>query len=131
MRWDEWYRTVNKLPKDMIKISSKEIGAKMEAKNEIYRFLASECGVYLPPEDTVTIFHLKDLMGYKEKRIKSVDIKHISIPCFEGLYIKDLLKFGLQYKNVIESLPPENEIPKLPRQYIANIIFTRVGKPFQ
>ena len=77
-----------------VSISSKEIGAKFEAKNEIYRFLASEVGVYLPSYETITIFHLRDIMSGAKKKVKSAQIRHISIPSFEGLYLKDILEFA-------------------------------------
>ena len=35
--------------------------AKFGTKGEIYRFLTVEVGIYLPPYQTVTIWHMKDL----------------------------------------------------------------------
>ncbi len=65
---------------DKVKVSTKEIGAKFKSKNELYRFLASECGAYLPHVDLVTIWHLRDLMWGKKKIIKESAIKHINLP---------------------------------------------------
>merc|ERR1712091_168034 len=63
--------------------------------------------------------------------LKAKDIKHVTVPQFEGLAIKDLLEFARPYDEVIAALPQvKTEIDKLPRQYIANIISTLVGKPF-
>jgi len=43
-----------------------------------------------------------------------------------------MLEFALSYPDVYKVLPSEyREILKLHRQYIANVIFTVVGKPFQ
>ena len=70
-------------------------------------------------------------MSGKCTRIKSKDIKHIIIPCFEGLSIKELMQFARKYSKVMKALPVvEKEIEKLPRQYIANIIYTLVEEPF-
>ena len=45
--------------------------------------------------------------------------------------IHDLMDFAMQYDDVMAALPMvEIELKKLPRQYIANIIYTIVGKPF-
>jgi len=41
------------------------------------------------------------------------------------------MDFARHYDDVMAALPMvETELKKLPRQYIANIIYTLVGKPF-
>ena len=62
--------------------------------------------------------------------MKSTQVKHIAIPNFEGLAIKDLLNYATMYLEVMMALPVPEEINKLPRQYIANITYTLVGQPF-
>ena len=47
----------------MAHITSKEFAAKYRSKREVYNFLATDVGVYLPPYDNVTIYFLKDLMS--------------------------------------------------------------------
>ena len=47
---------------------------------EIYRFLETEVKCYLPTYDTVTIWHLRDLVSNKKTRIKADKIRHIAIP---------------------------------------------------
>ena len=44
-----------------VTVSQKLFGAKFSTKGEVYRFLATEAMVYLPPYQTVTIWHLKEL----------------------------------------------------------------------
>ena len=44
-----------------VKVDVNLFNAKFASKGEVYRFLATECSVYLPPYQTVTIWHLKDL----------------------------------------------------------------------
>jgi len=112
------------------KITAAEFAAKFNSKREVYRFLASECHCYLPGYESVTIWHLKDLVAKKKHAIKCTDVKVINVPQFEGLTIDDMMAFGKIQPDVMRSLPPEKEIEKLPRQYIANIIYTMVGKPF-
>ena len=114
------------------KVTAATFGAKYTNKREIYRFLASEAHVYLPPIDNVTIWHLRDLARAERRRIASKDVQHIAIPQFEGLTIKNMLEYAQKVPAVMKALPTgEKEIEKLPRQYIANIIHTIVGKPFQ
>ena len=86
--------------------------------------------VFLPPFENVTVWHLRDIQSGAKKRIKSADVKHINVPQFEGLSIKDMQTFAEQYPGVSRYLPIEKEAEKLPRQYIANLIYTVVGNPF-
>ena len=46
---------------NQVKVDVNLFNAKFGTKGEIYRFLATEAMVYLPPYETVTIWHLKDL----------------------------------------------------------------------
>ena len=39
----------------------KTFGAKFGTKAEIYRFLTVEASLYLPPYETITIWHMRDL----------------------------------------------------------------------
>ena len=84
----------------------------------------------MPPFENVTVWHLRDIQSGAKKRIKSADVKHINIPEFEGLAIKDMQAFANSYPGVNRYFPIEKEVEKLPRQYIANVIYTIVGPPF-
>jgi hypothetical protein len=56
-----------------VHISAKEFEAKYKSKREIFTFLTVECGAYLPPYDTVTIYFLKDLLsGHKKCKFNPV-----------------------------------------------------------
>jgi len=58
-------------------------------------------------------------------------VKHIPIPQFEGLTFEAILEYARNRPDVMRCLPVvEKEIDKLPRQYLANIVYTKVGKPF-
>ena len=113
-----------------VKMPASVIGAKMKSKNEVYRFLASEVRAYLSSYETMTVYHLRDLFSGQKKLILAEEVKHISVPFFEGLKIEEMLKFAFSYEEVFKRLPVEKEILQLPRQYIANVIYTIVGKPF-
>ena len=93
--------------------------------------MSSDCGIYLPKYNVCTIDHCRDVAANKRKVIYSKDVKHISIPQFEGLSIENMLEFALDYPDVYRALPNEQrEIKKLHREYVANVIFTLVGAPF-
>ena len=47
------------LPNNIVNV--KEFASKFSSKREVYRFLATEVGVYLAPIENMTVWHLKDL----------------------------------------------------------------------
>ena len=61
-------------------VSSKEFAAKYRSKREVYNFLATDVGVYLPPYDNVTIYFLKDLIWGRKKMLSAKMVKTIHIP---------------------------------------------------
>ena len=68
----------------------------------------------------------------KKKKIKNVDVKVIHVPHFEGLTLETMLDYAQQYPQISQYLPAiQREIEKMPRHYIANVIYTVVGEPFQ
>ena len=113
------------------RITSKEFAAKYKDKREVYRFLACDVQVYLDSFETMTIWHLKDLAAGRKKKILAKDVKHISIPQYEGLSIADMLEYARSYPAVMQALPVEREIKKLSKQYIANVIYSIVGAGFK
>ena len=98
----------------------------------MFRFLSFDVGAYLPDYHTVTIWHLKDLASGKKRIIKAANVKTIQVPHFEGLKVATMLQHAWNFPAVPKSLPSvEAEILKLPRAYIANVIYTLVGPPFK
>ena len=68
----------------------------------------------------------------KKKKIKNVDVKVIHVPHFEGLTLETMLDYAQQHPQISQYLPAiQREIEKMPRHYIANVIYTVVGEPFQ
>ena len=64
----------------MSAITSKEFSAKYRSKREIYNFLATDVGVYLPAYDNITIYFLKEILTKKKKMIKTTGVRTIHIP---------------------------------------------------
>ena len=57
-------------------------------------------------------------------------MRFISIPQYEGLAIKDIANFVRPHGEVALYLPDNKEIPKLPKQWIANVCNTVLKNVF-
>ena len=55
--------------------------------------LATECKIYLPKEEHVTIWHLRDISNGTKSHVKADHVKHIAIPQYEGLTINDMMDY--------------------------------------
>ena len=53
------------------------------------------------------------------------------MPYYEGLSIEKILAFGKKFPQVVNYLPEERDIHRLPRAFIVNIINTIVKEPFR
>ena len=116
----------------VVNVTAAQFAAKYQDKVEGYRFLAGDCGAYLPDSDNVTVWHLRDLVAGRRTMIKAQNIKHLHVPHFKKLAIKHMMEYASGIPKVMKAFPSETkEIEKLPRQYIINIIYTLVGKPFE
>jgi len=69
-------------------------------------------------------------MDGTRKYLKSASIRHIQIPQYETLTLKEMLGFLQQHRQVLQYLPIAKEVVKLPKQFVANVIYTVVGDPF-
>ena len=79
----------------------------------------------------MTIFHLRDLISLKRKRIKAVDVKVITVPHFKGLKVEAMFEWAYQHAEVMRCFPSvQRERDDLPRPYVANIINTMKQKEF-
>ena len=108
-----------------VPVNAKSFGAKYRTKREVYRFLTHDCGAYLSSYETMTIFHLKDLMAGKRRRIKAVDVKVITVPHFKGLKVEAMFAWAKAFPEVMRAFPTiQREIDDLPRPYVANVINT-------
>ena len=113
-------------------VTTNEFNAKYRSKKEVYRFLAFDCGVYLPAYDTVPIWHLRDIAAGKRKYIKALGVKTIQVPHFDGLTFDTMIVNAKKHPGFSNFLPSEpREVEKLPRAYLANLIYTIVGEPFK
>ena len=59
-------------------------------------------------------------------------MKHINIPYFDGLNVEKMLLYAEQHERVMKALPSiVREREKLQREYLGNLIFTLIGRPFE
>ena len=65
-------------------------------------------------------------------RLKNDNVKVLQVPHFFGLTLETMLDYAARSIQVMNCLPSlEREIKKLPRAYIANVIYTCLGEPFK
>ena len=57
-------------------------------------------------------------------------MKHIFIPHYEGLSIECILDQCKTWPHIFKWLPHEKDLPKVPKQWLCNVIFTVIGEPF-
>ena len=53
------------------------------------------------------------------------------VPMYKGLTIDNILAEGRKFPEVENYLPDEKDLHRLPRQWLANVIYTIVGEEFQ
>ena len=75
---------------------------------------------------------MKDVMSGKRNGIKQENVKVITVPYFKGLKLEAMFEFSRQLVELVNTFPQdERERNRLPRDYVANVIYTVVGQPFQ
>ena len=89
-----------------------------------------DCHAYLAPYECHTIYHLKDLVQGTKKFISCESVKYLSVPQYKGLGIEKILEEAIKYPEMLNYLPVEDEYARLPRQWIINVAYTLIGKPF-
>lgn len=107
-----------------------------------------EVGAYLPPASCLTIYHMKDLIMAKKRckynhsqvltnscqnsvDIKADNIKVLSVPHYEGLNVDGFISHLDKVPQVKDYFPDKmDELKRLPRQFIINVMYTICGSPF-
>ena len=79
------------------RINAATFAAKFKSKKECYNFLSIEAGGYLPPYQSITIFHMKQMISGKKKSkfehlnddhvivLMNDRINNITVPHYENL----------------------------------------------
>ena len=62
--------------------------------------------------------------------IKCDDVKVLYVPQYENLSIERLLETARKNPQVPYYLPDDRDMHKVPRQWLINVAYTIIGKPF-
>ena len=58
-----------------VTVDSKAFGAKFTSKTECYRFLTHDVGAFLASYQSMTIWHMRDLISGERKRVDAKSVK--------------------------------------------------------
>ena len=86
-------------------IITNEIRIKLKSKCEVYRLLATEGNIYLPPQKKVNHYYLSIVISSKtnvilqfsvifKQYVKASDVKLIRVPRIKGLTVSEILPFA-------------------------------------
>ena len=70
----------NPFANQKVKVNAKAFQAKYADKMEVYKFLTHDVGAYLPPYESVTVWHMRDLCSGKRRKILGTDVQYLSVP---------------------------------------------------
>ena len=62
--------------------------------------------------------------------LKADRVRQLHVPMYKGLTIDNILAEGKKNPQVSSYLPDDKDIHRLPRQWLANVIYTLVGNDF-
>jgi hypothetical protein len=97
-----------------------------------YRFLQTECGIFLDKFEVMTVFHLRDLANNKRKKITCEGVKVFQAPQYKYLNTAEMIHWAKAYHDVANYFPDEpREVEILHRDYVSSVIYTIVGAPFK
>ena len=55
----------------------------------------------------------------------------MAVPRYKGLKIEAILHKMSEHPGMMDYLPDPQDVHKLPRQFLCNLAYTKLGKPFQ
>ena len=90
-----------------------------------------ECEVYVPPYDNVTIYFLKDILARRKAYITVDDVKTMHIPQYKNLSVEKILDFALDKPRIVNYLPDEPDLQKVPKQWLVNVMAAVLGDAFK
>ena len=108
-----------------------EISAKFKSKSELYNVLTREGSIYLPPKQDSTQKFLRSIIMGNKLYVKCEDVIVIKVPQYNGLHVKDILKFASTKINIKKYLPDYDYFKEPNREWLWNIVNTLVPQDFQ
>ena len=100
------------------RVPAKSFAAKFQDKRELYTFLSSDCGIYCPSIDTITVWHLRDMVDGKKGKVLVDQMRHLQVPHYEELTIEKVVEWARQHYSAFADryFPIDRELFKFPRQ---------------
>ncbi len=95
-----------------------------------YNFLAVDCHAYLAPFENHTIYFLKAIVQGTKKYISCDRVRYLSVPHYFGLGVKEILAELQRHAVAADYLPEEDDLHRLPRQWLINVAYTLVEQEF-
>ena len=62
--------------------------------------------------------------------VKSGAVLHLSVPQYDSLSINKIFKFLQNHNEVYKFLPDKEDLPKVPKQWLVNMVYTIVREDF-
>ena len=108
-----------------------DIAIKWKSKTELYKVLMREGNIYLPPKQDATQKYLRALMLGKKQYIKWSEVIVVQVPQYDGLRVKDLLKFAESEFEINDFLPTYDYNKEPNRVWLCNLINTLIPEKFK
>ena len=77
--------------------------------------------------DNVTIYFLKDIVCRRKAYLTNEEVTTIHMPHYEGLALKHVMEYISTKPRISSYLPDDVDLPKIPRQWIVNVISAVIG----
>ena len=117
--------------------------AKASTKYEVYLLLVTQVKAYLPRQEHVTIYFLKDsklifwsfwnfiVISGRKLHLKQEKVSYCYVPAYEGLGLKEIYGHIDKDPDLKMYFPDDpKERARLPKQWIVNILSFLTGKDF-
>ena len=77
--------------------------------------------------DNVTIYFLKDILGRRKAYLHNDAVKVINVPQYKNLTLDHVMAFISNKPQIVDYLPDEPDLPKVPKQWIVNVCAAVLG----
>ena len=109
----------------------KYLAVKCKSKTEIYNILIRDGNIYLPPKQDTTQKYLRDLIQVKKLHLKWSEVIATKVPQYNGLKVRDLLRFARTKVKIDEFLPEYSYTKEPNREWLCNVINTLITYYFK
>ena len=108
-----------------------DLASKFKAKSELINVLSREGNIYLSPKRDVTQKFLRKLLHGEKLFIKCSEVIVVNVPQYEGLRVRDLIKFAEREFEIHKFLPDYDYHKEPNRDWLCNIINTVISDKFK